>query len=276
MKKTVSLLIVLLLSFFSLTACGTSDNENTASDKTDLVVFAAASMTESLEQIAELYEKDHPDINILFNFDSSGTLKTQIEEGADCDIFISAAPKQMNQLDASKDKSSGNEDGLDFIISDSRVDLVENKVVLVVSDENSGLATFDTMAEALQGEAIVLAMGNEDVPVGQYTKNILDYYGLNESDLASKGLVTYCSNVKEGTTQVSEASVDAGIIYATDAFSAGLKPADTASEEMCGKVVYPAAVLKGSANPEAARAFLSYLSGDEAADIFKTIGFSTL
>ena len=119
-----------------------------------------------------------------------------------------------------------------------------------------------------------MAMGNSDVPVGQYTQKILTHYGLDEAALASAGCLTYGTNVKEVTTQVREGSVDAGIIYATDAFSDGLTVVDEATADMCGQVIYPAAVLKTSAHPEAAQAFLDYLSTDEAMAVFSSVGFS--
>ena len=119
-----------------------------------------------------------------------------------------------------------------------------------------------------------MGMGNSDVPVGQYTQKILAYYGLDEEKLAAAGKITYGSNVKEVTTQVKEGSVDCGVVYATDAFSAGLDVMDTATAEMCGQVIYPAAVMKDSAVPEAARAFLDYLRGDQAMAVFEGIGFT--
>ena len=245
--------------------------------KTELIVFAAASMTETLTKIAEEYAKVDPDVELVFNFDSSGTLKTQIEEGADCDVFISAAPKQMNALDASKDADGGNEKGLDFVLSDTRVDLLENKVTLSVPEGNpKDLKSFDDLAAGLKDGSVLLAMGNEDVPVGQYTQKIFAYYDLNEEDLNKAGVLTYGSNVKEVTTQVSEGAVDAGVIYATDAFSAGLSVVDTATPEMCGQVIYPAAVLNITKNREAAEAFLNYLKTPEASAIFEEVGFTPL
>ena len=121
-----------------------------------------------------------------------------------------------------------------------------------------------------------MAMGNEDVPVGQYTQKILAYYELDEQALADAGLITYGTNVKEVTTQVSEGAVDCGIIYATDAFSAGLEPVDTATAEMCGQVIYPAAVLNITKNQEAAQAFLDYLKTPEASAVFEAVGFTPL
>ena len=119
-------------------------------EKGELVVFAAASMTETLNQIKELYEAAHPGVTLVYNFDSSGTLKTQIQEGADCDVFISAAPKQMNALDASCDAEK-NPDGLDFVLQGSRINLLENKVVLAVPEGNpKGIESFDQLAELLK------------------------------------------------------------------------------------------------------------------------------
>ena len=240
----------------------------------DLIVFAAASMTETLTEIAELYKEAAPDINLIYTFDSSGTLKTQIEEGAECDVFISAAPKQMNQLDITASPEV-NTEGLDFVMEGTRFNLLENKVALCVADGNpANINSYDELIETLKNGKILLAIGNSDVPVGQYTEKIFAFYGLDEAEIASK--LTYGSNVKEVTTAVVEATADAGIIYSTDAFSAGLTPVDTATEEMCGQVIYPAAAMKGAAHPEEAKAFLEYLKGEEAAAVFESVGFSMI
>ncbi len=244
----------------------------------ELVVFAAASLKETLSQIAEQYRSVAPNVTLVCSFDSSGTLKTQIAEGADCDLFLSAAPKQMNQLDGSlKGDADKNPDGLDLILTDTRCNLLENKVTLVVPDGNpKGVASFDDLAEKLLSGGILLAMGNSDVPVGQYTQKILAFYELNEEELAAKGVITYGSNVKEVTTQVREAAVDCGVIYGTDAFSAGLEVVDTATKDMCGQVIYPAAVLKVAKHPAEAKAFLDYLTGPEADAVFEGVGFTPM
>lgn len=250
-----------------------SSEANAAKEPEEVIVFAAASMTETINKIKDLYEKDHQ-VHLSCNFDSSGTLKTQIQEHADCDIFISAGQKQMNQLDKSVDKEK-NPDQLDFVAEGTRINLLENKVVLVVPKDNpKGLKSFDDLASKLKDGSVLLAMGNSDVPVGQYTQKILDYYKLDEETLAKAGRITYGTNVKEVTTQVAEGSVDCGVVYCTDAFSAGLTVIDNASREMCGQVIYPAAVMKNAKHAEAAKAFLDYLQGKEAMDIFKSVGFS--
>ena len=247
-----------------------------AAQSVELIVFAAASLTETLNAIGESYTAEYPEVTFRFNFDSSGTLKTQIQEGADCDLFISAGQKQMNQLDITA-SADVNKDGLDFVDADSRVNLLENKVVLCVPEgSDKGIDSFDALAEHLKAQDILFCMGNSDVPVGQYTQKILAYYALDEEALAAAGVITYGSNVKEVTTQITEASVDAGVVYCTDAYSAGLTPVDEATKEMCGQVIYPAAVLKAAPNAEAAREFLAYLQTDRAATVFESVGFTAL
>ena len=289
MKRLVSLLLALSL-VLALTACGSKADgaadaaagsqprdsapvEESAGDPVELIVFAAASMTETLTEIAELYKTAAPEVTVTYNFDSSGKLLTQIKEGADCDLFISAAPTQMNAMDGSLiGDTEKNPDGLDLIVTDSRVNLLENKVTLAVPEGNpKGIESFDQLAELLKGGEVLLAMGNSDVPVGQYTLKIFNYYGIDETAVADK--LTYGNNVKEVTSQVSEAAADCGIIYATDAYSAGLTVADSATAEMCGQVIYPAAVLKGD-KEEATRAFLAYLQTDAAMTVFESVGFS--
>ncbi len=276
-KKLLSLLLALAM-VFALAACSSNDEQKDADDnkaREEVVVFAAASMTETLNQIKETYEKDH-NVTLTFNFDSSGTLKTQIQEGADCDLFISAGQKQMNQLDITADKEV-NTEGLDFVASDSRVNLLENKVVLVVPEGNpKGIKGFDDLAAKLADGSVLMAMGNSDVPVGQYTRKILSYYKLDETALANAGTITYGTNVKEVTTQVAEGSVDCGIVYCTDAFSAGLTVVDSATKDMCGQVIYPAAVMKNAKHADAAKAFLEYLQSDAAMKVFENVGFSSV
>ena len=242
----------------------------------ELIVFAAASMTETLTELGDAYMEAHPGVSIVFNFDSSGTLKTQIQEGADCDIFISAGQKQMDQLDITADKAV-NTESLDFVLADTRFDILENKVALAVPDDNPAeIESYEDMKSGLENGSIMLAMGNADVPVGQYTQKILTYYGLSEEGLAQAGCITYGSNVKEVTTQVSESAVDCGIIYSTDAYSANLKVVDVATAEMCGQVIYPAAVLNVSQNQEKAKMFLEYLTGDDADAVFEKVGFTPI
>ena len=290
MRKLFALLIAAAM-VLSLTACAAPaadepapvTEETAAPEETvpeaepvELIVFAAASMTETMNQIAEMYKTVAPNVTLTYNFDSSGTLKTQIQEGAESDLFISAGQKQMNQLDITADPEV-NTDKLDFVLEDTRINLLENRVTLCVPEGNpKGIKSFDDLADKLKEGSVLMAMGNSDVPVGQYTKKILAFYGLDEEKLAKDGVITYGTNVKEVTTQVTEASVDCGVVYCTDAFSAGLTPVDYATKEMCGQVIYPAAVLNVSKNQEAAKEFLAYLQTDEAMKVFEAVGFASV
>ena len=290
MRKIFALLIaaVMVLSFTACAAPAADEpapatEETAAPEETvpeaepvELIVFAAASMTETMNQIAELYKAKAPNVTLTYNFDSSGTLKTQIQEGAECDLFISAGQKQMNQLDITADPEV-NTDKLDFVLEGTRINLLENRVTLCVPEGNpKDIKSFDDLADKLKEGSVLMAMGNSDVPVGQYTQKILAFYGLDEEKLAKDGVITYGTNVKEVTTQVTEASVDCGVVYCTDAFSAGLTPVDYATKEMCGQVIYPAAVLNVSKNQEAAKEFLAYLQTDEAMKVFEAVGFASV
>ena len=277
MKKALFLLLALAMAL-ALTACGGSttsttdetDPDTDAAESTDtteaveLIVFAAASLTETLDEIIENYKTVAPNVTITPSYESSGTLLDQIQSGADCDLFLSAGASQMDELE----EGGG-------VLEGSRLDLLENKVALAVPEGNpKGIESFDQLAELLKSGDVFLAIGNSDVPVGQYTQKIFAYYGIDEAAIAD--CLTYGSNVKEVTTQVSEGAVDCGIIYATDAFSAGLTTVDGATAEMCGQVIYPAAVVAGSAHPDEAQAFLDYLTTADAGAVFESVGFTPL
>ena len=201
-----------------------------------------------------------PNVELVFNFDSSGTLKTQIEEGADCDLFLSAAQKQMNAL---QDEN--------LINTNTRVDLLENKVVLAVPEGNP--ADIQSFEDIGTDPCKRIALGNEDVPVGSYSVEILTNLGILD-ELESGNKITYGSNVKEVTTQGKEAAADCGIVYATDAFSAGLETVDQATAEECSPVIYPAALTASTEHADEAQAFLEYLTTDDAAAIFASVGFA--
>lgn len=241
-------------------AAASSAASEASGESVQLTVFAAASLTETLNEIAEQYKTVAPNVELVFNFDSSGTLKTQIEEGADCDLFLSAAQKQMNALEEEN-----------LINTDTRVDLLENKVVLAVPEGNP--ADIQSFEDIGTDQCKLIALGNEDVPVGSYSVEILTNLGILD-ELESGNKITYGSNVKEVTTQVKEAAADCGIVYATDAYSAGLETVDQATAEECGPVIYPAALTASTAHAEEAQAFLDYLSTDDAAAIFESVGFA--
>ncbi len=256
MKKIFSVFMI-LCAIILLAGCNkhTQDNE--------LVIFAASSMTESLTEIAQIYNEQSPGVKLTFNFDSSGTLKTQIEEGAECDVFISASEKPINSLNC--------------ILEETRFDILENKIALVVSYSNpKSIDSFDDLVNHLNKGDIMLAIGNADVPVGEYTLRIFDYYGFSESELNNKGCLTYGTNAKEVTTHVSENMVDCGIVYHTDARIANLEVIDTATSDMCGQVIYPAAVIETSRNIDLATDFLEFLNGEDASEVFIKYGFTPI
>ena len=289
MKRIAALSLALAL-ILSLAACGggnagtaetpaanstTPAAETTApqAEPVEVVVFAAASLEATLTEIADLYKEVAPEVTLTFSFESSGTLRTQIIEGAVCDLFISAGQSQMNDLEAGQ-----NEDGADFVYADTRIDFVENKVVLAVPDDNpAGIETFSDLAT---DKLSLLCIGNDDVPVGSYSLEILDTLGIDIAQLESDGKVTYASNVTEVANQVKEGAVDCGIIYATDAYTYELTVVDQATSDMCSQVIYPAAVMKsssGEAAEAAAQAFLDYLHTDESAiAVLEGVGFTVL
>ena len=276
MKKAQNLFLsICLVLTMTLTACGsnnTSSNAvNTSENKSEIIVFAAASMTETLNQIKPMYESKNPNVKITYNFDSSGTLLKQILSGADCDVFISAAQKQMNQLDINKDENV-NKYRNDSVLNGARLNLLENKVALSVPDGNpKDIKSFNDLTT---DKLSLLAIGNSDVPVGSYTLEILNYLGKPAEEFEKEGKLTYGSNVKEVTSQVKQGTVDAGIIYATDAKSANLTVVDLATKDMCKQVIYPAAVLKITKNESEAKKYLDYLKTDEAMNVFESVGFA--
>lgn len=259
------------LPLFALTLSGCQAQPAAESvqpvEDVELVVFAAASLTETFEQIATLFEAANPGVKVIFTFDSSGTLKTQIEEGAVADVFVSAAQKQMNQLEDGNDENTA---GLDFILPDTRIDVVENKVTLVVPLGNpKGVSTFTDLAS---DNVALIALGNADVPVGQYSEELLKNLGIWDQ---IQPKVTFGSNVKEVTTWVSEGVVDCGIVYKTDAFSANLEVvAEAGTDLLKTPVIYPGAVLKNTLHPTQAKAFLDFLHSAEAQTILNNVGFS--
>jgi molybdate transport system substrate-binding protein len=256
MRKLFSVLLIAVLSCAALFAGGNKESKSELS----LNVFAAASLTEALTEIAELYKKTAPNVKIYFNFDSSGTLQTQIENGADADLFLSAGQRQMNALSGS------------FINDETRKNLLVNKVVLIVPENSTkGISSFQ---DVMTAKVSLVALGNASVPVGQYSQEIFEFLKgwTIVSAKASLG-----SNVKEVLSQVESASVDCGVVYATDAATAkNVKVAASAPEGSHQPVVYPVAVVKNSKNPDTAQAFLNFLALPEATSVFAKIGFEVL
>ncbi len=230
-----------------------------AAEETELYVLAAASLTDVMAQIGEAYRETAPDVRLTFVFDSSGTLQSQIEAGAPADIFVSAAQKQMNALE---------EEGL--IVKESRRDLLVNSVVLIVpADSEAAISSFEDVEDE---KVKMVAIGDESVPVGQYTQAIYEHLGLWE---AVKAKANLGSNVRAVLAWVESGDVDCGVVYATDAASTDrVRVVAQAPEGSHQPVIYPAAVVAATQRAEAAQAFLSYLAGPEARALFEAAGFT--
>lgn len=232
-----------------------------AFERTELTVSAAASMQDVLEEIKTLYSRKHPEAKIIFNFGSSGSLQHQIEQGAPVDLFISAAPQQMDNL-AQK--------GL--LMAKTRQDLVKNQMVLVVPKDSESIDNFASLKEQ-SIEKIALGEPNS-VPAGQYARQILT--NLNIIDAVEVKAI-YGKDVRQVLSYVATGNTDAGIVYRSDAVNSDrVEIAAIASETTHSPVVYPMAVVKDSHNARAARQMLQFLSTPEAQAIFQRHGFTPI
>jgi molybdate transport system substrate-binding protein len=253
----VSTLIVLAL----IAGGSLRGNSSPQAGKVDLTVSAAISLKDALDEATQLYTKENPNVTIAANYGASGTLQLQIEQGAPVDLFISAAPKQMDALEAK---------GL--LLAGTRLDLVGNELALIVPKDSSlGIASFQDLKRASVKR---VALGEPaTVPAGQYAKEVLTSLGIYDA-VNSKAILA--KDVRQVLTYVETGNVDAGIVYATDALSSPkVKVVATAPPKSHSPIVYPAAVIKASVNPAAARAFLSFLSSPRGLAIFQKYGFTS-
>ena len=259
MRKIVGVAMVLCM-ILALIGCGAANEISSAPETVELTIAAAASLTDVTAEIAEAYKAVAPNVTLTFTYASSGALQTQIEEGAPIDIFMSAAQKQMNAL---QDES--------LLLEGSRSNLLENKVVLIVpKDSTLGITSFDDLT---QDAVKTVAMGDPaSVPAGQYAEEVLTSLGIVDTVEAKANLGT---DVRQVLTWVENGEVDAGIVYATDA--ATTDNVTVVCEAPIGSVkqiIYPVAILKASANVEAAQAFIDFLKTDDATAIFEKYGFA--
>ncbi|SHI57719.1 molybdate ABC transporter substrate-binding protein [Parasporobacterium paucivorans] len=271
LKKTLMLVLALLMVGGSLAACGSNEEETTTAAETTtqaavpatINVFIAASLKNAMTQLQTMYNEEHPEITIVYNPDSSGKLQTQIQEGAECDIFFSAAAKQMNELNAGG-----------FIKTDSIVNLLENKIVLI---KGKGTETTVTGFENVTNAASI-ALGGEGVPVGDYARTVFANLGMTDKVNAME--INLGSDVTAVLTAVSEGSNEVGVVYATDAQSMP-DSVEVIAEAPAGSMdpaVYPAALVENALADEtqadAAAAFLAFLQTDAAKAVFEQYGFS--
>lgn len=265
-RRAAMVTVVVMLAV--LTACGQTESksEKETGEKnegkkpvTELTVLAAASMTDAMQEIGEAYQETQENIEITYQFDSSGTLKTQIEEGAPADIFISAATKQMDELVQGE-----------LVAKDSVFPWLENKVVLIVpKDSEDGPDSFEDAAEE---EVPMIAIGNEDVPVGQYTQTIYQNLGLWEDIQAKANLA---SNVRQVLDWVATGNAPCGVVYATDAqIEENVKVVCEAPKGSCDPVIYPAGMVSASKEKEASAEFLEYLKTEAVSEILEAYGFT--
>ena len=246
------------------TAEKTTAKETTAAsgEETEILVAAAASLKNAYEdKLIPMFEEANPGVTVKGTYDSSGKLQTQIEEGLDADVFMSAATKQMKALD---------EEGM--IASDTITDLLENKIVLIVPTGNEKkLEKFEDIEKADS-----IALGDPaSVPAGQYSEEALTNLGIWDK---IQDKVSFGTNVTEVLNQVAAASADAGIVYATDAASMADKVevvAEASEGSLSEKVIYPVAVVKGTAHEEVAKEFVAFLQTDKAITVFEDYGFSS-
>ncbi|MDO5798018.1 MAG: molybdate ABC transporter substrate-binding protein [Eubacteriales bacterium] len=263
MKK--KLLAVMLAGALAAGMSAGSAQAATADEASgDLYVFIAASLNNAMEEIQKDFNKEYPDVNVLYNADSSGTLQTQIEEGSRCDIFFSAATKQMNALVDEE-----------LAKKDSVVNLLENKVVLIKPKGGETKVTgFENITDAAN-----IALAGEDVPVGQYSREIFKNLGIEED--VNKMEINEGKNVTEVLASVSEGSNEVGIVYATDAASVADKVdiiAEAPEGSLQTPVLYPVGLTEdqeaSDSEAAAADAFLEYLQSDDALKVFEEYGFT--
>jgi molybdate transport system substrate-binding protein len=228
--------------------------------KTEIIVSAAISLKDALDEVTHLWAAVNPNVSIKANYSASGSLELQIEQGAPVDVFISAAPKQMNALEAK---------GL--LLEGTRKDLLRNEVVLIVPLGSSlPISSFQDLARA---DVKHVALGEPTaVPAGQYAKEVLTHFGIYDA-VNSKAVLA--KDVRQVLTYVETGNVDAGIAYATDALSSPkVKVVARAPENSHSPVIYPVAAIKSSKNPNVAREFTNFLSGPQARAVFQKYGFT--
>lgn len=265
MKKRNSIFSSILVTviLFTLGGCKEikSTEEQVEKEEVSLTISAAASLTDSMEEIKAMYKEKSPNVTITYNFGSSGSLQQQIEQGAPVDIFMSAAQKQMKVLEEK-----------DLILVDTKKDFLENKVVLITSKDNTTIKDFSDLTSV---NVKRVALGEiKSVPVGQYSEEILKNLKIFG---AIKGKTVYAKDVKEVLTWVETGNVDVGMVYATDAkVSDKVKVVKEAEKGTYTQAVYPVAVIKDSKNIEVSKDFIDFISSDEGKSIFEKYGFSDI
>lgn len=229
-----------------------------AQTNTNLLLSAAISLNNALEEVKPLYRQTKPNVNITYNFGASGSLQQQIENGAPVDIFVSAAQKQMDALESKN-----------LILTDTRRNLLTNRLVLIVPINSSGVTSFRQLTSSRVKR---IAIGEpRSVPAGQYAEEVFRNLGIL-AQVRPKFVLG--NNVRQVLAAVESGNADAGIVYTTDAKTSNqVKQVATAPENLHSRIVYPVAVLKSSKNIRAAREYVQFLSSNRATAVFKKYGF---
>lgn len=260
MKKRILVLITVLVMAFTFVACGNSND--TKESKTEITIAAAASLENAFtEELIPAFEKENSNIKVTGTYDASGKLQTQIEEGADIDVFFSAATTQMDALVDGK-----------LVDKDTVVDLLENQIVLITAKDS------DTKIDSYKGitEASTIAMGDpKSVPAGQYAKE--SFENLKIWDQLKEKEISYGTNVTEVLNWVAEGSADVGVVYKSDALSMKdkVKIIDTAPADSVSKCIYPIGIVSATKKTDEAKAFIDYLQSDDAIKVFEDYGFKS-
>ncbi|WP_013334293.1 molybdate ABC transporter substrate-binding protein [Gloeothece verrucosa] len=262
-KNFIGLLLCLMLTFIGTVSCSqSSDNttSNSPSEPVKLTISAAISLKDALTEIKKIYQPENFNPKLTYNFGSSGTLQQQIEQGAPIDVFISAAPKQINALEAKK-----------LLLEGTRQNLLKNNVVLVVA-KNTDEANISDFKDLTNSKIKRLSIGDPgSVPAGQYGKEVLTFFNIYEQ---IKPKIVFAKDVRQVLAYLGTGNLDAGIVYGTDALTSDkVRVVATASENTHQPIIYPISVLKNSKNVEAAQQFIQFLSSPPAQTIFEKYGF---
>jgi molybdate transport system substrate-binding protein len=258
-RRRILRALAAVFSMAMLAGCAMFAQQPPAVKQAPVTVSAAISLKDALDQLGREFERDHPGAKITFNYGGSGTLQHQIEQGAPVDLFFSAAQKQMDAL-----QTAG------LILNDTRHNIVANDLVLIAPSDTDNIHTFQDLAKSMVKTVAIGELAT--VPAGMYAQQTLEHLGL--WDAVQKKAV-YAKDVRQVVTFVATGNADAGLVYRTDAqTSPKIRTIFTAPPSTHDPIVYPAAVLKNSKAPDAARAFLEFLETPHALQIFKTYGFN--
>ncbi len=266
-RKTLGFISISILSSLLISGCDKLSNiklqnPTQATPSIQLTVSAAASLKDVIEEIQPLYQKTHHETEIIYNFGSSGSLQQQIEQGAPVDVFISAAAKQMNELEKK-----------DLLLTETRRDLLKNQMVLITNiSNNKSILKVSDFKDLTTKEITTIALGEpESVPAGKYAQEVLNSFKIDDK---IKSKAVYGKDVRQVLNYVATGNADAGIVYRTDAqFADNVKIVATAPENTHSPVIYPVAVIKSSDNPEAATELIEFLTSPEAQAVFEEYGF---